>query len=88
MNDAAGVTRAAERVGLACKALSAAATDLRVAYLRSGLTAVEKAADGLEAETERVCEMAEEVATLGTNLRRWAPPPEAVEQAAEAAAPS
>ena len=85
MNDAAGVTRAAERVALACRALSAAATDLNVAYLRSGLTAVDKVADSLEAETERVCEMAEEVATLGAKLRRWAPA-EPLEQPAEAAA--
>jgi hypothetical protein len=85
MHDAAGVTRAAERVTLACRALSAAATDLHVAYIRCGLTAVDKAADSLEAETERVCEMADEVANLAANLRQWAPT-EAADQPAEAAA--
>ncbi len=82
MNDAEGVSRAAERVTLACRALSAAATDLRVAHGRDGLGAVDKAADTLEAETERVCEMAEDVGKLASNLRRWAPS-ETAEQTAE-----
>jgi len=72
MNDAAGVARAAERVTLACRALSAAARDLHVAYDRNGVGAVDKAAGNLEVEMERVCEMAEQVAALGVNLRRWA----------------
>jgi hypothetical protein len=87
MNDAATVSRAAERVALACSALSAAATDLRVAHGRDGLGAVDKAADALEAETERVCEMAEDVATLASNLRRWVPS-EMAEQTAEVTVPS
>jgi hypothetical protein len=73
MNDAAGVRRAAERVRLACRALDAAATDLRVAYGRDGVTAVDKAADTVTAETERVCEMAQDLAKLASNLRRWTP---------------
>lgn len=63
------VTRAAERVELACKALTAAATDLRVAHRQSGLSAVDDAADMVGVETERVCELAEELARLATNLR-------------------
>lgn len=63
------VTRAAERVELACKALTAAATDLRVAHRQSGLSAVDDAADMVGVETERVCELAEELVTLATNLR-------------------
>jgi hypothetical protein len=73
MNDAAGVRRAAERVTLACRALDAAATDLRVTHGRDGLTAVDKAADTVTAETERVCELAQDLAKLASNLRRWAP---------------
>ena len=64
-----GMQRAAERVTLACKALSAAANDLRVEYSRYKLTAVENAAEMVETETERVCELAEELANLATNLR-------------------
>lgn len=84
MNDAEGVRRAAERVRLACRALDAAATDLRVAHGRDGLTAVDKAADTVEAETERVCEMAQDLAKLASNLRRWLPT-ETATQAAGAA---
>jgi hypothetical protein len=62
------VKRAAERVTLACRALSTAASDLRIAHRRSGATAIEDAADLLNAETERVCELAEELARLGRNL--------------------
>jgi hypothetical protein len=87
MNDAATVSRAAERVTLACRALSAAATDLRVAHSRHGLRAVDKAADTLEAETERVCEMAEDLATLASNLRRWVPS-ETAEEEAEVTVPT
>jgi hypothetical protein len=64
-----GMQRAAERVALACKALSAAANDLRVEYSQHKMTAVENAAEMVEGETERVCELAEEVASLATNLR-------------------
>jgi hypothetical protein len=73
MNDATRVRRAGEKVTLACRALSAAATDLRVAHNEVGLTAVDKAAERLESETERVCEMAEELAKLASNLGRWLP---------------
>lgn len=60
--------RAAERVTLACRALSTAASDLRVAHRRSGITAVDDVADRLSAETERICELAEELVKLGRNL--------------------
>jgi predicted transcriptional regulator of viral defense system len=63
------VRRASERVTLACKALSAAANDLRVAYSRSGMTTVDDAAETVGAETERVCELAEELEKLARNLR-------------------
>jgi hypothetical protein len=76
----AEVSHAAERVTLACRALSAAATDLRLAHSRHGVKAVDKAADTLESEMERVCEMAEEVAALAANLGRWAPPVADAEQ--------
>lgn len=62
------VRRAAERVTLACRALSAAANDLRVAYARSGTPAVGDATDQVRAETERVCELAGELERLGANL--------------------
>lgn len=62
------VHRASERVTLACRALSAAANDLRVVYARGGSTTVEDAADKVAVETERVCEMAEELAKLANNL--------------------
>lgn len=83
----ADVSRAAGRVALACRALSAAATDLRVAHARGGVNAVDKAADTLETETERVCEMAEEVANLAANLGRWAPPVASSDRPAVTAAP-
>jgi hypothetical protein len=60
--------RASERVTLACRALSAAANDLRVAYSRGGSPTVDDAADKVAVETERVCEMAEELATLADRL--------------------
>jgi hypothetical protein len=62
------VSRASERVTLACKALSAAANDLRVAHARSGMSAVDDVADQVGAETERVCELAEELVKLARNL--------------------
>ena len=65
----AEVTRAAERVTLACRALAAAANDLRIAQAHIGVTAVDDAADMVGAETERVCELAEELAALAANLR-------------------
>ncbi|MCW3033265.1 MAG: hypothetical protein JWM60_1610 [Solirubrobacterales bacterium] len=68
-NTDAEVRRASERVTLACKALSAAANDLRVAHARSGMSAVDDAADRVGTETERVCELAEELAKLAGNLQ-------------------
>jgi hypothetical protein len=65
-----GVKRAAERVELACKALSGAANDLRVAHRQLPTTAIDEAADMIGAETERVCEMAEELADLAGSLKR------------------
>jgi len=62
------VQRAAERVTLACRALSTAANDLRVARKRCGSIAVEDAADQVALETERVCELADELARLGQEL--------------------
>ena len=47
----AEVSRAAERVMLACKALAAAANDLRIAQAHTGMTAVDDAADLVGAET-------------------------------------
>lgn len=76
-----GVGRAAERVTLACRALSAAANDLRVAHTRDKMIVVNSVAHMLEAETERVCELAEQLATLAANLRRGLP----LEAAAKAA---
>ncbi len=67
----AGVSRGSERVTLACRALSAAAHDLRVACRRDGMLAseaVEGAADALEAEAVRVCELAEELGELADAL--------------------
>jgi hypothetical protein len=69
------VRRASERVTLACKALSAAANDLRIAHARCGMTAVDDVADQLGVETERVCELAEELAKLARNLQNRSPAP-------------
>jgi hypothetical protein len=69
------VRRASERVTLACKALSAAANDLRVAHARSGVSAVDDVADQVGVETERVCELAEELAKLARNLQSPSPAP-------------
>jgi hypothetical protein len=55
-----GIRRAAERVTLACRALSAATDDLAVAARRDGAD-VEETVDALQAERERVCELAEEL---------------------------
>jgi hypothetical protein len=58
-----GLSRAVERVSLACKALSAAGNDLAIASRRDGLP-VEGVAGDLEVERERLCEMAEELGEL------------------------
>ena len=63
------VVRAAERVDLACRALSAASNDLFVARRSEGLP-VDEAAKALERETERVCELADELVSLARNLGR------------------
>jgi hypothetical protein len=65
-----GVRRASERVTLACRALNAAVRELRVAHKQSGIAVVDDAADSVAAETERVCELAEEVEKLAANLGR------------------
>jgi len=44
--------------------------DLRVAFSQYKMSAIEDAARMVEAETERVCELAEDLASLATNLRR------------------
>jgi hypothetical protein len=63
----ADVARAAERVSLACRALSAAANDLHVARQRDD--AAMEGAHELEAETERVCELAEQLSELADSFR-------------------
>jgi hypothetical protein len=69
----ADVRRAAERMKLACRAMSAAATDLQVAQSRDE-TMMESAAPAeLAAHTERVCEMAEELSALARQLHALAP---------------
>jgi hypothetical protein len=55
-----GLIRAAERLSLACRALSAAADDLAVAQRRDRLP-VEHTVRELDQEIERVCELAEEL---------------------------
>jgi hypothetical protein len=52
-----GLSRAVERVSLACKVLSAARNDLATAVHRDGLP-VEGVAGDLELERERLCGMA------------------------------
>lgn len=64
----AALLRAAERVELACRALAAATNDLRVAHDRNKRVPVDNAADMAAAETERVCELAEELTQLAMNL--------------------
>ena len=64
----ADVRRAAERVTLACRALAAAANDLRIAHMRSGASPVDAAAEQVRLETERVCELADEVVKLARNI--------------------
>jgi capsule polysaccharide export protein KpsE/RkpR len=62
------IHRAADRVSLACRALSEATTELRVAHRQSGMTLADDAADQVSVETERVCELAGELQKLATNL--------------------
>ena len=67
-----GIERAAERLTLACRALTAAANDLAVAKRRDGAP-VDDAAQELEVELERVCALAEQlerrVSGLGVLVR-------------------
>jgi hypothetical protein len=78
-----GVQRGSERVALACKAMSAACADLRVACVRDGMPAeaVEGAADALDTEAERVCELAEQLGQLAEALATGWGQREAVPQA-------
>lgn len=69
----AGVSRGSERVTLACRALAAATHDLRIACRRDdteAAEAVEDAADALESESVRVCELAEELEELAEALAK------------------
>jgi hypothetical protein len=67
----AGISRATERVALACRALSGAADDLHVAFRRDGMP-VERVARALEAEAERLCGLAEQLEGLAEQLSsRW-----------------
>jgi hypothetical protein len=62
-----GLSRAVERVSLACKALSAAGNDLAIASRRDGLP-VEGVAADLEVERERLCGVAEALGELAWKL--------------------
>ena len=68
----AGITRAAERVTLACRALSAAADDLAVAARRDGADLDEDTVNSLQAERERVCELSEELVDLARSFDAFA----------------
>jgi len=65
----AGVARAVERTKLACKALSAAARDLAVAQHRHEVPV--DAAQELNVEVERVCELAEQLERCAESLDVW-----------------
>lgn len=69
----ADVKRAAERLRLACRAMSAAATDLHVARKRDETMMESAAPEELAAQTERVCEMADELSALARRLYSLAP---------------
>lgn len=69
----ADVRRAAERMKLACRAMSAAAADLHVASGRDGAIGESTAPEQLAAQTERVCEMADELSVLARQLYALAP---------------
>jgi hypothetical protein len=66
------MTRAVERVSLACKALSAAASDLHVARNRNPAAVDDSIADTLNAEVERICELAEDLARRAERLPTFA----------------
>jgi hypothetical protein len=63
----AGMIRAAERVDLACKALSAAVADLHVARDRDDAP-VGDTVEKLNTEVERVCELAHELERCAERL--------------------
>ena len=65
-------SRAVGRVTLACRALSAAVDDLAAAHRRYGAASGD-AAHELEAERERVCELAEQLAKRAEGLKVLAP---------------
>jgi hypothetical protein len=67
------VKRAAERMRLACRAMSAAAADLQVAQSRDETVMQGAAPDELASQTERVCEMAEELSALARQIYALAP---------------
>jgi hypothetical protein len=69
----ADVKRAAERMRLACRAMSAAAADLRVARGREETMFESATPAELAAQTERVCEMADELSALARQLYALAP---------------
>jgi hypothetical protein len=69
----ADVRRAAERMRLACRAMSAAAADLQVARGRDEAMIESAAPEELAAQTERVCEMADELSALARQLYALAP---------------
>jgi hypothetical protein len=64
MNDHV-MLRAVDRVWLACKALDAANSDLRVARELEPTTVDDDTAEALDNEVARVCQLADELA------RRW-----------------
>jgi hypothetical protein len=66
-----GLIRAAERLSLACRALSAAANDLMVAQHRDGM-ALEDTVHELETEIVRVCELAEELERSAASVEMMA----------------
>jgi hypothetical protein len=63
----AGIVRAAERLTLACRALSAAADDLAIAQRRDGLPVDDEARE-LNTEVERICELADQLGRRATGL--------------------
>ncbi|HEX5223819.1 MAG TPA: hypothetical protein VFW29_01700 [Solirubrobacteraceae bacterium] len=67
-----GIERAAERLTLACRALTAAANDLAIAKRRDGAP-VDDAAHELEVELERICALAEQLERRVTGLGVLAP---------------
>ena len=63
----APIIRAAERVGLACQVLKAAANDVLIAQSKEHAP-VEEAAQELAAEIEHVCELADQLERCAASL--------------------